>query len=110
MAYTTVPDATLGRVISEAVVKARLAACVSTVPGVQSTYWWEGKVQSDAEVLLVMKTRRALLPALGDEIKRLHTYDTPELVAQPIVGGLPAYLRWVEDETAGALREAGPPS
>lgn len=62
-------------------------------------YVWEGKVQADAELLLKIKTRKALLPALSAAIDSLHPYDTPELVAVDAVGGSDKYLSWVLDST-----------
>ncbi|MBW2315003.1 MAG: divalent-cation tolerance protein CutA [Deltaproteobacteria bacterium] len=76
----------------------RLAACVNVVPGVRSIYRWEGEVQADEEALLVIKTTEAGLPALTERVRALHSYDLPEVLALPAVGGSAAYLSWVAGE------------
>ncbi|HWQ03353.1 MAG TPA: divalent-cation tolerance protein CutA [Candidatus Nitrosotenuis sp.] len=87
--------------IADAAVEQRLAACVNilTAP-VRSTYRWKEKVEQATEVLLLMKTSQANLPALQAEVKRLHSYDVPEFIALPIVSGSAAYLAWLEDSLA----------
>ena len=85
--------------IARGVVDSRLAACVSIVPGVRSIYRWKGKVEDDAEFLLVVKTRRELLPQVEETIVRLHSYSVPETIALPIVDGAAAYLDWLDRET-----------
>lgn len=69
--------------------------------GLESIYIWGGKVQSDAELLLKIKTRKSLMPALAAHIKSMHPYDTPEVVAVDAVGGYPEYLNWVLESTKG---------
>ena len=81
--------------LARALVERRLAACVNIVPGVRSLYWWDDKVQDDAEVLLVMKTDAARLEALEAAVGELHSYDLPEVVALAIDSGSAAYLRWI---------------
>ena len=84
--------------IARAVVEARLAACANVVGGaVQSIYRWKGKVETAKEVLLLMKSTRKRFSALEQEIRRLHSYETPEIIALPIVAGSQAYLRWIEE-------------
>jgi periplasmic divalent cation tolerance protein len=91
----TCPDQETAGRIAERLVGDRLAACVSLVPGLTSIYRWQGEVQRDAEVLLLIKTAAARLPALTATLRGLHPYEVPEIVALPIVGGLPDYLNWV---------------
>jgi len=98
VALSTAPDADTGLRIARALVEERLAACVNLVPAVRSVYRWEGRMQEDAEVLLVIKTRAARLDALGERLRALHPYDLPELVALPVTGGLAGYLAWVSGE------------
>lgn len=81
--------------IAEALVNARLAACVNLLPPVQSIYRWQGKVETAAEVLLLIKTTRDQFPALEERIQQLHTYDTPEIIAVPIIEGSEKYLSWL---------------
>eukprot|EP00250_Pteridium_aquilinum_P011878 c20364_g1_i2 orf=325-765(-) len=97
--YVTVPNKDAGKDLANSIVSARLAACVNQVPGVESTYWWEGKVETDSEVLLIIKTKESLLQALTQHVKENHKYEVPEVIALPIIGGNPAYLKWLEDST-----------
>ncbi|KAJ4820380.1 Divalent-cation tolerance protein CutA [Rhynchospora pubera] len=100
--YVTVPNREAGRKLSDSIVKERLAACVNIVPGVESVYWWEGKVQADSEELLIIKTRESLLPALTEHVKANHEYDLPEVIAMPITGGNTKYLEWIKNSTKDA--------
>ncbi|QYZ80306.1 divalent-cation tolerance protein CutA [Methanofollis formosanus] len=84
--------------IAGLVVEKRLAACVSLF-GVGSVFWWEGKITSEREELLVIKTRGDLLPALTATLKGAHPYDVPEIIALPVIGGDADYLAWVAGET-----------
>ena len=85
--------------IAKALVDARLAACVN-VTGVQSCFRWEGTVSSEPEELLIVKTQQRLLDQLIARIRGLHSYETPEIIAIPIVGGYAPYLDWIGEETA----------
>jgi periplasmic divalent cation tolerance protein len=85
--------------LAQALVKARLAACVNIISGVQSIYTWEGEVCDDAEALLVIKSRGALFDALRARVVELHPYDVPEVIALPIVAGHAPYLEWLEEST-----------
>lgn len=82
--------------MAQELVSRRLAACVNVVPGVRSFYWWDGSVQDDDELLLVIKTRVELLPQLESAIKELHSYEVPEFIVLPIDGGSSAYLAWID--------------
>jgi len=83
--------------IARALVKARLAACANILGGVRSIYRWKGKVESAGETLMILKTSRRRFPALRREVQRLHSYDTPEIIALPITAGSRAYLAWLDD-------------
>jgi len=96
----TAPDAETAQRIGRALVDERLIACANVLPGVTSIYRWQGAVHADAEVLVVMKTRGALVSRLMERAAELHPYEVPELLALPVADGLPAYCRWVMDETA----------
>lgn len=87
--------------IGQALVDERLAACANLVPAITSTYWWKGKVERTGEALLVLKTREDLVDALQARVRALHSYTVPEVIAFPIVGGNPDYLRWIDDSTGG---------
>ncbi|KAG8073761.1 hypothetical protein GUJ93_ZPchr0006g41511 [Zizania palustris] len=97
--YVTVPNREAGRKLSQSIISEKLAACVNIVPGIESVYWWEGKVQSDAEELLIIKTRESLLDALTEHVRANHEYDVPEVIALPITGGNTKYLEWIKNNT-----------
>ena len=85
--------------IADAVLEARLAACVNVVPGVRSKYWWEGQINTDSESLLIIKTRADLVADLIARIREVHPYEVPEIIAFEIKEGNPEYLRWMGEET-----------
>lgn len=86
------------RRIARKAVETRLAACVSILPGrIESIYRWKGKVEKACEVLLIIKTSARHLAKLEREVKRLHSYDVPELIALPVAAGSAAYLTWLAD-------------
>ncbi|OFX12650.1 MAG: dihydroorotate dehydrogenase [Alphaproteobacteria bacterium RIFOXYD12_FULL_60_8] len=97
--YVTTADTEQAKSIARTVVEERLAACVNILGAVSSFYWWDGKVQEDGEVSLIAKTRADLVEPLTRRIKELHTYACPCVVALPIVGGNPDFLRWIGTET-----------
>jgi periplasmic divalent cation tolerance protein len=86
------------KVIADNLVEHRLAACVSIVEKVHSTYWWKDAKEASEEALLIVKTREDVLEELTKRIRELHSYENPEIVALPIVGGSDAYLRWIGEE------------
>ncbi|MGO4552405.1 divalent-cation tolerance protein CutA [Lysobacter sp. 2RAF19] len=98
LCLTACPDLDSAQRIADALVEERLAACVNLLPGMQSTYRWQGKVEHAAEVLLLAKTTRVRMPALQERIVALHPYELPEVLAVE-AGGLPAYLQWIARET-----------
>jgi periplasmic divalent cation tolerance protein len=100
LCLSTCPNADVAARIARALVEEQLAACVNRLPGVNSTYRWQGEIHEDAEVLLVIKTTPERFDALRDRLAELHPYEVPELVALEIADGLPAYLAWLVRETA----------
>lgn len=78
----------------------RLAACVNVVPGVSSRFWWGGKVLCAEEAILIAKSKKKLLRKLTDMVKQIHQYETPEIIAVPVVGGSKEYREWIEKETS----------
>ncbi|GAB5544845.1 MAG: divalent cation tolerance protein CutA [Sandaracinaceae bacterium] len=95
----TAPDEGVGATLARGLVDAKLAACVNLVPGVRSFYAWEGEVHDDAEVQLLIKSRRARFAALEAWLGEHHPYDVPEIIALPIEVGSKAYLGWLETQT-----------
>lgn len=95
----TCPDEASARAIADALVEERLAACVSELPGIRSTYRWEGELTHDREIQLLIKTTDARLEALTSRVVALHPYELPELLAVEANGGLAPYLAWVAEQT-----------
>ncbi len=83
--------------LASALVQQRLAACVSVMPGVRSFYQWQGKLQDESEVMLLIKTTRDRFEGLRAAVVELHEYDVPEVIAVPIAAGHAPYLKWVQD-------------
>ena len=81
--------------LAEMLVGAHHAACVQILPEIESVYRWQGKVERQAEVLLIAKTTRGKFDELEREVRALHSYDTPEIVAVPILTGSTPYLEWL---------------
>jgi len=86
--------------IGRMLVEAKLAACVNIVRDVTSIYWWEGKVEEGGELLLIVKTTFEKLESLIKEVRKIHSYSVPEIIAIPVVAGNPDYLRWVRESTS----------
>src|SRR5580658_5181442 len=101
----TAPDLKTARRLARAALRERLAACANLVPGLESHYWWRGKIESSHEVLILFKTRASLLRKLEKLILAEHPYDTPEFVVLRLTAGTERYLAWLERETKQAARE-----
>ena len=85
--------------IAEALVQEKLIACANVLPGVESLFRWEGKVDLSQEVLLILKTKRSLFNKLVKRVKTLHSYKNPEIIALPIIAGNKDYLDWIKEST-----------
>ena len=96
----TAPSAEVGTELARGLVEAKLAACVNIVPGVRSIYRWQGEIQDDAELLLIIKTSRERFEAMRDWLIEAHPYDVPEVLALPVEAGADAYLAWVLESLA----------
>ena len=92
----TAPDVRTARQLARAALKARLAACANLAPGIESHYWWQEKLESGREVLVLFKTTTARLDALEKLIVAEHPYDTPEFLVLPVRRGNKRYLDWIE--------------
>lgn len=97
-------DLDAARRIANALVEGRLAACASILPAVESVYRWREKIETASETLLLIKTTADLFPTLRDKILELHSYDTPEIIALPIVAGLDKYLHWLGEQVSSPDR------
>lgn len=95
VALSTCPDEATAQRLAEAFVGERLATCVNRVTGIVSTYFWDGRLQDAAEILLIIKTTTAKLAELEARLVALHPYELPELVVLPVLGGNERYLQWV---------------
>ena len=101
LCYCSCPDALSAQAIAEALVGEQLAACVNRLPGVTSTYRWQGSVHTDEETLLLIKTTTTRFDALQARLLQLHPYELPELIAVPVTHGHDAYLDWVRAAVIG---------
>ena len=97
--FITVDSPETTQKITDKLLTERKAACVNIVPKVESHYWWQGKIESANELLLIVKTRAALLDELIVLVKQNHSYTVPEIIALPIIGGNEDYLKWADRET-----------
>jgi periplasmic divalent cation tolerance protein len=96
MVFVTVPEGPGAETLAHALVTEGLAACVNRLPGIESTFRWEGQVQQDRETLLLVKTTAPAYGALERRIRELHPYEVPEVIAVPIVRGSEPYLSWLD--------------
>ena len=94
---STVASAEEGAAIARALVEERLAACVNLVRGVRSFFFWDGRLQEEDEVLLLVKTRRERYQELERRLRALHSYTVPEILALAVEAGSPAYTAWVRE-------------
>lgn len=101
LVYVTAPDIEVARAIAGKVVADGLAACANIIPGMESLYRWQGKVERAQETVLILKCRSAGVAALSACVRDLHPYDVPCILALPVTAGLPQYLAWLSAESAG---------
>ncbi len=94
LCYITAPNLQESSALSKALVKKKLASCVMTLPGMRSQYFWKNKIQTDKEVLLIVKTFDTKYKTLEAVIKKLHSYEVPCIIAVPIVAGSKQYIAW----------------
>lgn len=104
--FITCNDAEEAQNIAELLLGQRLAACVNIVPDINSSFWWEGKLEMARESLLIVKTTTKKLAEITHSVKTVHTNTVPEIIALPIIGGNQDYLDWIDNEVADE-REAG---
>lgn len=94
--FVTTPDVGAAEMIARSIVEEKFAACVNIVPGVKSFYHWEGKIEHSEEALLVIKTTKMLFPKVESCVRAMHSYDTPEIIACPVIRGSQPYLSWID--------------
>lgn len=87
--------------IKEVLLKKRKVACVNIISGVDSFFWWKGKIDSSLEVLLLAKTKKKMLKEIITLVQKIHSYEVPEIIALPVIGGNKNYLKWIEREVLG---------
>ena len=93
--FVTAKDVKQAQKIADGLLKDKLVACANVVAGVKSLFWWQGKVDTAKEALLILKTKKSLFKKVAAKVKALHSYETPEIIALPIVGGSGDYLKWI---------------
>lgn len=98
---STVSSKKEGQKIARILVKKKLAACVQIVPGLKSFYVWKKKICHDDECLLIIKSKGSLFPQLEQTIRKIHSYDIPQITAIPIVRGSHSYLKWLDASLKG---------
>ena len=101
LVYVTTPTQALAERIAQNLLSEKLIACANILPAMTSLYEWKGKVQKDAEVVLLLKTRQALVPKITERVLALHEYECPCVAALPLVGGHEAFLSWISSQTSG---------
>jgi periplasmic divalent cation tolerance protein len=107
LVYMTAGNIEEATKLGRALVEEGLAACINILPGMTSLYWWQDNLQHDEELVVLAKTAADKVEALTARVRELHSYDCPCVVAVPIEGGNPEFLRWIESETAGGTRRRG---
>ena len=100
LVLTHVPDRAVATALAKALLDDRLAACVSIGSPVEAIYHWHGRIETAAEFPVAIKTRPALYSGVENVIRKVHPYDTPEIIAIPVVAGYDRYLSWLAAETA----------
>ena len=101
---TTASAVEAGQSIANTLVEKQLAACVNIIPNISSVYRWEGQIQSETEVLLLIKTTKDLEAKVYREVQKVHSYDTPELITLPITNGSKTYLDWMTNAVGKQYR------
>ena len=98
--YITTENKEEAQKVGAALIEARLAACVNILDGMTSMFYWEGKVQSENETVLIAKTRKDLAEKVTEKVKEVHSYDCPCVVFLPVENGNPDFLQWLKEETS----------
>lgn len=97
--FVTVSSKEEAQKITQGLLQEKLVACGNSIEGVESHFWWQGTIDQAKETLLIFKTRKALFPKVVRKVKSLHSYEVPEIIALPVVGGNKQYLDWIDEST-----------
>jgi periplasmic divalent cation tolerance protein len=97
--YITASNEDEAAKIAKALLEERLAGCVNIIKDIRSIYSWQGKIEDEKEVLMIVKTRIKLFASLDARVKELHSYAVPEIIALPMVDGSEDYLEWLQEAT-----------
>jgi len=97
--FITTPSQEEGEKIGRYLVENKLAACANILPSMTSIFAWEGNISREQEALVILKSKRALFEKIMEEVKKRHSYSVPEILALPLVAGLPDYLNWIQKNT-----------
>ena len=100
----TVKDAEEAEKIARGLLEDKLIACANIIQGVKSLFWWEGALDSANELMVVVKTRRVLFDKVVKKVRKLHSYNVPEIIALPVIKGYNPYLKWINDSTKRAKK------
>lgn len=95
--FVTAANIEEARKIADKLIQDKLAACVNMIDNVKSLFWWEGKLDSAQEVMLVIKSAKSKFSKIVNAVKSVHSYEVPEIIALPIIAGEKKYLRWIDD-------------
>jgi periplasmic divalent cation tolerance protein len=90
--------------IAKTLLEERLVACANIIGPIHSLFWWQGKIDTAQEHLILVKTRKDLFNKLSEKVKALHSYQVPEIIAIPIVEGLKDYLNWIDESLKGLIK------
>ena len=85
--------------IARVLVESRLAACINIIKNIRSIYSWQGKIEDDSELLMIVRSQKSLFNELSARVRELHSYDVPEIIALPIIDGSEDYLKWLKEST-----------
>lgn len=96
--FVTASNSQEAEKVADILLAERKAACVNILSGVNSKFWWKGKIDSAEENLLIIKTRKSLFNEVVSRVKAVHSYEVPEIIAMPIISGNNEYLHWIKDE------------
>lgn len=101
LALTTCHSTAQAAQLASALLKRRVVACCTVLPGATSVFWWNGRITKEREVVCLLKTQADRVEALKSALAELHPYDTPECLVLPVEAGLDKYLKWLKTETRG---------